>query len=48
VELERLGTELRRARSVRRERPGVAIAVTEEVLRKLDRLSAARRANTGI
>jgi hypothetical protein len=47
VELERLGTELRRARSVRRERPGVAVAVTEEVLRKLDRLSAARRANTG-
>lgn len=47
VELERLGTELRRARSVRRERPGVAVAVTEEVLRKLDRLSAARRADTG-
>jgi hypothetical protein len=47
IELERLGTELRRARSVRRERPGVAVAVTEEVLRKLDRLSAARRANTG-
>jgi hypothetical protein len=47
LELERLGTELRRARSVRRERPGVAVAVTEEVLRKLDRLSAARRAITG-
>jgi hypothetical protein len=47
IELERIGTELRRARSVRRERPGVAVAVTEEVLRKLDRLSAARRANTG-
>ena len=48
IELERLGTELRRARAVRRERPGVAVAVTEEVLRKLDRLSAARRADSGV
>ncbi|MBL7261662.1 SCO2524 family protein [Paractinoplanes lichenicola] len=48
VELERIGTELRRARAVRRERPGVAVAVTEEVLRKLDRLSAARRADSGV
>ncbi|MBM2623080.1 hypothetical protein JIG36_47030 [Actinoplanes sp. LDG1-06] len=48
IELERIGTELRRARAVRRERPGVAVAVTEEVLRKLDRLSAARRADSGV
>lgn len=47
VELDRIGVELRRARAVRGERPGVAVAVTEEVLRKLDRLSAARRANGG-
>jgi hypothetical protein len=47
VELDRIGVELRRARAVRTERPGVAVAVTEEVLRKLDRLSAARRANDG-
>ena len=46
-ELDRIGVDLRRARTVRRERPGVAVAVTEEVLRKLDRLSAARRANSG-
>ncbi len=48
VELERIGIELRRARAVRRERPGVAVAVTEEVLRRLDRLSAARRADSGV
>ncbi|MEV4350687.1 SCO2524 family protein [Actinoplanes sp. NPDC049596] len=48
VELERLEAELRRARTVRRESPGVAVAVTEEVLRKLDRLSAARRADSGV
>ena len=47
VELDRIGVELRRARAVRDERPGVAVAVTEEVLRKLDRLSAARRASSG-
>jgi hypothetical protein len=47
VELDRIGVELRRARAVRGERPGVAVAVTEEVLRKLDRLSAARRATIG-
>jgi hypothetical protein len=46
-ELERIGVELHRARTVRRERPGVAVAVTEEVLRKLDRLSAARRSDSG-
>lgn len=46
-ELERLGVELRRARMVRFERPGVAVALTEEVLRRLDRLSAARRAEIG-
>jgi len=46
-ELDRIGVELRRARTVRNERPGVAVAVTEEVLRKLDRLSAARRADAG-
>lgn len=46
-ELNQIGVELERARSVRRERPGVAVAVTEEVLRKLDHLSAARRATTG-
>ncbi|HET6483922.1 MAG TPA: SCO2524 family protein [Actinoplanes sp.] len=48
VELERIGTELRRARAVRLERPGAAVAVAEEVLRKLDRLSAARRADSGV
>jgi hypothetical protein len=48
VELDRIGTELRRARAVRREQPGVAVAVTEEVLRKLDRLSAARQADSGV
>ncbi|SNY49032.1 SCO2524 family protein [Paractinoplanes atraurantiacus] len=48
VELERIGTELRRARAVRRERPGVAVSVAEDVLRKLDRLSAARRADSGV
>jgi len=46
-ELDRIGVELQRARTVRSERPGVAVAVTEEVLRKLDRLSAARRADSG-
>jgi hypothetical protein len=48
VELERIGTELSRARSVRRQRPGVAVALVEEVLRRLDRLSAARRADSGV
>ena len=48
VELDRIGVELRRARTVRTERPGVSVAVTEEVLRKLDRLSAARRASSGM
>jgi len=47
-ELNRIGVELQRARTVRNERPGVAVAVTEEVLRKLDRLSAARRADSGM
>jgi hypothetical protein len=42
--LKEIDIELERARSVRRERPGVAVAVTQEVLRKLDHLSAARRA----
>ncbi|GAA2637056.1 SCO2524 family protein [Paractinoplanes durhamensis] len=45
IDLERIGAELKRARTVYRERPGVAVAVAEEVLRKLDRLSAARKAN---
>ncbi|GIF20681.1 hypothetical protein BJ973_001413 [Actinoplanes tereljensis] len=47
VDLERVGAELKRARAVYRERPGVAVAVAEEVLRKLDRLAAARRADIG-
>ncbi|GAA3953280.1 SCO2524 family protein [Actinoplanes auranticolor] len=46
-ELKQIGVELERARTVRRERPGVAVAVTQEVLRRLDHLSAARRANIG-
>ncbi|WP_067500859.1 SCO2524 family protein [Actinoplanes sp. TFC3] len=46
-QLNQIGVDLERARTVRRERPGVAVAVTEEVLRKLDRLSAARRAHSG-
>ncbi|MEU4237651.1 SCO2524 family protein [Actinoplanes sp. NPDC026619] len=48
VDLERIGAELKRARSVHREKPGVAVAVAEDVLRKLDRLSAARRADVGM
>lgn len=47
-ELKQIGVELERARTVRRERPGVAVAVTEDVLRRLDRLSAARRADRGL
>ncbi|MEU7901346.1 SCO2524 family protein [Actinoplanes sp. NPDC049118] len=47
-ELTRIGVELERARTVHRERPGVAVAVTEDVLRRLDRLSAARRADSGL
>jgi hypothetical protein len=46
-ELKQIGVELERARTVRRERPGVAVAVTHEVLRRLDHLSAARRATIG-
>jgi hypothetical protein len=46
-ELKQIGVELERARTVRRERPGVAVAVTQEVLRRLDHLSAARRATIG-
>jgi hypothetical protein len=46
-ELQRIGADLRRARTVRLERPGVAVAVTEDVLRRLDRFSAARRADSG-
>jgi len=46
-ELKQIGVELERARTVRRSRPGVAVAVTEEVLRRLDHLSAARRADSG-
>jgi hypothetical protein len=48
AELSRIGVELHRARTVRSERPGVALAITGEVLRKLDRLAAARRADSGI
>jgi len=47
IELDRIGAELSRARAVRRERPGVSVAVTEEVLRRLDRLAAARQSDTG-
>jgi hypothetical protein len=47
-ELQRIGADLRRARTVRQQRPGVAVALTEEVLRRLDRLSAARRADSGM
>ncbi|GAA2583422.1 SCO2524 family protein [Winogradskya consettensis] len=46
-QLKQIGVDLERARTQRRDRPGVAVAVTEEVLRKLDRLSAARRATAG-
>jgi hypothetical protein len=45
-QLNQIGVDLQRARTVRRQRPGVAVAVTEDVLRKLDRLSAARRAHS--
>jgi len=47
VELDRIGAELHRARSVSPQRPGTAVAIAEEVLRRLDRLSAARRADSG-
>jgi len=47
VELDQLGTQLRRARAVLPRRPGAAVALAEEVLRQLDRLSAARRADGG-
>jgi hypothetical protein len=48
TELDQIGTELRRARTVLSEgRPGVAVALAEEVLRRLDRLAAARRADAG-
>jgi hypothetical protein len=46
-ELERIGTVIRRAQAVRATRPGVAVALTEEVLGRLDRLAAARRADLG-
>ncbi|GID31354.1 SCO2524 family protein [Paractinoplanes brasiliensis] len=48
AELERIGTELRRARTVHAERPGVAVSLVQDVLRRLDRLSAARRADSGV
>jgi hypothetical protein len=47
-DLERIGTDLGRARSVRRERPGVAVALVEDVLRRLDRLDAARGGESGM
>jgi len=45
-ELNRLGVQLRRARQVFAEHPGVAVALAEELLRSLDRLSSARRADS--
>jgi hypothetical protein len=47
VELDQIGLELRRARAVRPRRPGVAVALGQEVLGRLDRLSAARGADSG-
>jgi hypothetical protein len=48
VELDQIGLELRRARSVRSRRPGVALSLAQEVLSRLDRLSAARGADSGL
>jgi len=48
AELDRIDADLRRARTVRPARPGVAVALAEDVLRRLDRLSAARRADSGV
>ncbi|WP_306207866.1 SCO2524 family protein [Actinoplanes sp. RD1] len=47
TELNQIGIDLERARARRRERPGVAVAVAQDVLRRLDRLSAARQATRG-
>ncbi|WP_305784758.1 SCO2524 family protein [Symbioplanes lichenis] len=47
AELKQIGIDLERARNRRRERPGVAVAVAQDVLRRLDRLSAARQATHG-
>lgn len=47
AELDRIGVALRRARSVLPGRPGVAVAIAEDVLRRLDRLAAARRGDIG-
>ena len=41
--LQLVDVTLRRAREIRSERPGTASALAIEVLRKLDRLAAARR-----
>ncbi|MBL7255436.1 hypothetical protein [Paractinoplanes lichenicola] len=41
-QLERIGADLRRAREIRREKPGVAAAVAADVNRRLRELAAAR------
>jgi hypothetical protein len=48
AEREQIQVLLQRARSVRRTQPGTAVSITQAVLRRLDKLSAARRPAKGI
>jgi len=48
AEREQIKVQLQRAHSVRREQPGTAVSLTQAVLLRLDRLSAARRATNGM
>ena len=48
AELHRVRSQLSRARSILRERPGSAAALTMEVLAKLDELAAARYGARGM
>ncbi|UQU64034.1 SCO2524 family protein [Couchioplanes caeruleus] len=48
AEREQIQVLLQRARSVRRTQPGTAVSIAQAVLRRLDKLSAARRPAKGI
>lgn len=48
AEREQIQVLLQRARTVRRTQPGTAVSIAQEVLRRLDKLSAARRPANGI
>jgi len=48
TEREQIKVQLQRAHTVRRVQPGTAVALTQAVLLRLDRLSAARRATNGM